>query len=112
MAHCSTTCRRNTSNNGFVEQFNFGVIVTVFLFRSFIVRKNISGTDDWRLIFLGVLCFLWVGTILEIANSIWEVIQENGDYSLVYVSPTINGFIIGLVVHILLINKPKYAGKN
>ena len=98
-------------DNG-VSGFIFGVLVTVFLFRSFIVRKNISGTDDWRLIFIGLLCFMWIVTILEIANSIWGVIQENGDYSLVYVSPTINGFIIGLVVHILLLNKPKYAGKN
>lgn len=96
-------------DNG-VSGFVFGVIVTVFLFRSFIVRKNISGTDDWRLIFIGILCFLWIGTILEIANSIWEVIQETADYSLVIASPTINGFIIGLVVHFFFFRNKAYAG--
>lgn len=95
-------------DNG-VSGFIFGVLVTVFLFRSFIVRKNISGTDDWRLIFIGLLCFMWIVTILEIANSIWGVIQENGDYSLVYVSPTVNGFIFGVILHIVFLKNRKYS---
>ena len=55
---------------------------------------------------------MWVIAILEIANSIWEIIKESHDYSYMIASPTINGFIIGLIVHIVLYNNPKYAGKK
>lgn len=59
-----------------------------------------------------MLAFMWVISTLEIANSSWEIIQKSHDYSYMIASSTINGFIIGLIIHIVLYNNPKYAGKK
>ncbi|MDO6445456.1 hypothetical protein Q4493_06650 [Colwellia sp. 1_MG-2023] len=97
-------------DNG-VSGFVFSIIVTVFIFRSVIVRQNTHGSD-WGKVCLILLAFMWVVAILEIANSMWEVIKESHDYSYLIASATINGFIIGLIIHIVLYNNPKYAGKK
>lgn len=94
-----------------VSGFVFSIIVTVVIFRSIIARQNTHGSD-WGKVFLITLSFMWVIAILEIANSIWEIFKESHDYSYIIASPTINGFIIGLIAHIVLYNNPKYAGKK
>jgi len=96
-------------DNG-VSGFLFALVITVFLFRSVIVAKN-EQARELKVFSLIVLCALWIFAILEIANSIWAVIQVNHNYSYVFVSPTLNGFIIGLMIHIALYKNSKYAGK-
>jgi hypothetical protein len=100
---------------GFVDNgisgFLFGIVVTVFLLRSVIFRKN-QHSADFGYMFLILINMMWIFSILEIANSIWEVMYERGDYSLFLVSPTVNGFVIGVILHFFVFYKnKKYSGE-
>jgi len=96
-------------DNG-LSAFLFAIAVTVLLLRSLFFSKNQSSTY-WRLVFLIFLNLLWLLSILEIANSIWDVMYERGDYSIFFVSPTVNGFVIGIVLHFFFYKNKKYSGK-
>lgn len=90
--------------------FAFTCLITIYLFRGIIVEKGKGGTKSFGCIIITIFSILWTLAMLQISTVIWSSYQNTNDLSVIFGSPAFNGFIVGAILHFILVVKKKTYG--